>query len=84
MRKSNKRFPYRDPHQHEEDTIDTFLSSVKTHNGTTAVELIVRTKTLLTYVYAIWSKSGLNIAKFIQYRFREHGIPINICSDNAQ
>ena len=35
-------------------------------------------------VYDIVSKSGLNIAKFIQDRFRERIIPINIWSDNVK
>ena len=34
-------------------------------------------------VYDIVSKSGLNVAKFIQDRFRDRGIPINIWSNNA-
>lgn len=46
--------------------------------------MIVVTKTLLTKFYAIGSKSGLNIAKFLQDGFWERGIPINICYDNAQ
>ena len=37
MRKSNKRFPYRWPHWHEDDAIDTFLYQLKYHDGTTAV-----------------------------------------------
>ena len=84
MRKSNNRFPCIGPHRHEDDAIDTFFSSVKSHEGTTAVELIVGTKTLITYVYSVVSNSGLNIAKVLQERFRECGIPFNICSDNAQ
>ena len=84
MSKSNKCFPYSDPHQHEDDAIYTFFSSVKYHNGTTNVEIIVGTKTLLTDVYAVGSNSGLIIAKVPQDRFRERGIPINIWSDNAQ
>ena len=34
--------------------------------------------------YAIVSKSGLNIAKVLQDRFHERGIPINIWSNNSQ
>ena len=84
MRQSNKHFPYSGPHLNKDDAIDTFFSSVKSHNGTTAVEIVVGTKTLLTDVYAIGSKSGLNTAKFLQCGFCECGIPINIWSDNSQ
>ena len=84
MRQSNKSFPYSGTHWHEDDTINNFLSSVQAHYGTTVVEIIVGTKTLLKDVYTIGSKSGLNIAKVLQDRFRERGIPINICSENAQ
>ena len=53
IRQSNKRLPYNRPHRHEDDTIDTLFSSMQSHNGTTAVELIFGSKTLFTYVYAI-------------------------------
>ena len=56
MRKYNKFFPYRGPHQHEDDSLDTFFSSVKSHDSNTSLEIIVGTKTLLTDVYAIVSK----------------------------
>ena len=84
MRKYNNIFSYRGPHWNKDGAIDTFLYSVKSHNGTTAVELIFGTKTLLTNFYAVGSKLGLNIAKFLQDRFRDRGIPINIWYDNAQ
>ena len=84
MSKYNRCLPYSGPHQHEDDPLDTLFSSVKSHNIYTAVEIIFGTKTLLTDVYAIVSKSGLNIAKFIQDRFYECGIIINIWSNNAQ
>ena len=84
MRQYNKCFSYNGFHQHEDDAIDTFFSSVKSHDGTTAVELIVGTKTLLTDVYAIGSNSGLNISKVLLDCFRERGIPINIWSNNSQ
>ena len=63
MRKSNKRFPYIKPHWHEDVAIITFWSSVLSHDGTTTVELIVGTKTLLTDVYAIGPKLGLDICQ---------------------
>ena len=78
MSKSNKIYPYSESHQRKDDAIDTLFYSVKYHNGTTVIELIVGTKTILTDVYAIGSKSGLNIANFSQDRFRERGIPIKI------
>ena len=84
MSKSNKIYPYSESHQRKDDAIDTLFYSVKYHDGTAAIELIVGTKTILTDVYAIGSKSGLNIANFSQDRFRERGIPIKIWSDNAQ
>ena len=65
MRQSNNIFPYIGPHRHEDDTIDTFLFSLKSHDGTTNVEIIVGTKTLLMDVYAIGYKSGLNISKYL-------------------
>ena len=83
-RQSKKCFPYSGSHQHEVDTIWTFFSSVKVHDGTTAVELIVVTNTLLKDVYTIGSISGLNIAEVPQDRLREREIPINIWSDIAQ
>ena len=83
MRKYNKCFPYSGPHRHEDDSIDTFFSSVKSHDSNTAVEIIVGTNTFLTGVYAIVYKSGLKIDKVLQDRFYEFGIPINIWSDNA-
>ena len=64
--------------------LTNFLSFVKTHDGNTTVELIVGTKKLLTVVHAIGYKSGLNIEKVLQDRFRESGIPLNISSENAQ
>ena len=84
MRQFNKSFPYSVPHPHEDDAIYSFFSSVKSHDSTTTVELIVGNKTLLTYVYAIGYKSALNIAKFLRDRFRERGITINIWSNNSQ
>ena len=66
MRKYNNCLPYRGPHQQDDYSFGTFFSSVKYHDRNTAVEIIVGTKTLLTDVYAIVSKSGLNIAKFLQ------------------
>ena len=84
MRKSNKRLPSSRPHQHKDDAIDTFFSSVKDHDGNTNFELTVCTKTIFLDVYVIGSKSGLNIAKFLQDRFCESSIPINIWSNNAQ
>ena len=83
MRQSNKHFPYSGPHLNKDDAIDTFFSSVKSHNGTTDVEVIVGTKTLLTDVYAIASKSDLNISKFLQYLFYKRGIPISIWSNHT-
>ena len=56
MRQYNKRFPYRGPHQHEDDAIDAFLYSLKYHDVTTYVELIVGTNKLLVDVYTIVSK----------------------------
>ena len=84
MRKPNKHLPYNRHHQHENDAIKKFFSSVKSHDGTTDVELMVGIKTLLTDVYAIWSKSGLNIAKVLQDCFHKRGIPINIWSNNVK
>ena len=66
MRKSNKRSPCSGPHQQEDNSIDTFFSSVKSHDETTAVKLVVGIKTLITDVYAIQSKSDLNISQFLQ------------------
>ena len=65
MRQYNTRFLYSGPHQNEEDSIKTFFSLVPAHDGTTSVELLVGTKTLLTEVYAIRTKSGLNIDKVL-------------------
>ena len=56
MSQYNKHLYYIRTHQHEDDAIDTFFSSVRFHDRTTAVELIVGTKTLLTDVYAIGFK----------------------------
>ena len=84
MRQYNKHLPYRRPNQHKDDNIDTFFYSVESHDGTTAVEIIVGTKTLLMYVYAIGYKSDLNRAKVLQDRFCERGIIINIWYNNAQ
>ena len=64
--------------------LSTLFLSVPAHDSTTSVELIARTKTLLTDVYAIGSNYGLNISKVLQEWFREHGILINIWSNNAQ
>ena len=69
MSKYDKCFPYSGPQRHKGDSIDTFFSSVKSHDSNTDVAIIVGTKTLLTDVYAIVSKSGPNMTKFIQYRF---------------
>ena len=84
MIKSNNNFTYSGPHQHEYDSITTLLSSLQDHNDTTSVEIIFGTKTLLTDVWAIWYKPGLNISKVFQDRFHERGISINIWSENAQ
>ena len=84
MMQSNKRFPYNRPLGHKDYAIDNFFSYVQAHDSTAAVETIVITKTLLTNVYAIGSKSGLNIVKVLQERFLKHGIPIDIWYDNAQ
>ena len=84
MLHSNKRLSYSEPQKNDDDAINNFFSSVRAHDGTTPIELIIDTETLLTNVYAIGSKSSLNIAKVLQYRFREGGITINIWSDNAQ
>ena len=75
---SNDRLTYRGPRQHKYDVIDTFLYSVKILNNNTSVELIVGTKTLITYVYAIGSKSGLNISQFLQDRLCACRIHISI------
>ena len=84
MIQSNKRFPYNRPLRHKDDAIDNLFSYVQAHDSTATVETIVITKTLLTNVYAIGSKSGLNIVKVLQERFLKHGIPIDIWYDNAQ
>ena len=84
MRNTNKLFPYSGPHRYEYDDIDAFFFSVRAHDGTTSVELIFGTKTLLNDVYAIWSNSGLNIANVLQDLFFGSVIPINIWSDNSQ
>ena len=47
------RLPYSGPHWHKDDAIDTFSSSVKSHDGTTTIYLIFGTNTLLTDVNAI-------------------------------
>ena len=80
----NKRFPCRGPHWHKDGDIYNLFYSVKSHDGTISVELIFGTKTLTPDVYAIVSKSGLNIDQVLQERFRERGIPISICYDNVQ
>ena len=69
MREYNKCFPYSGPRRHEDDSIDTFFSSLKSHNSNNAVEIIVFDNTLLADVYAIVSNSGLKIAKVLQDRF---------------
>ena len=84
MRQSNNILPYSGPHQYKDETINTLFYSVQDPDGTTAVEFIVRTKTLIMDVYAIGFKSGLNISKVLQDRFHKLGININICSRNAQ
>ena len=84
MRQSNKCFPYRSLRQHKYDAIGIFSYSVQAQDGTTAIELIVFPNTLLTDVYAIESKSGLNIATVLQDRFRKRVMRINIWSDNSQ
>ena len=84
MRKYNKCFPYSGTHRHEDDSIATFFSSVKYYGSNNAVEVIVGTNTLLVGVYTMLSKSGPKIAKVLQDRFYECGIPINIWSNNAQ
>ena len=57
---------------------------LKSHDVTTDVELIVGTKKFLMDVYAIGSNSGPNFSKFLQDRFLDSQIPINIWSDNSQ
>ena len=84
MRHHNRIFPYNAPHRHENDTINTFLSFSRTHYGTITVKLIVVTKTLLTDVYAMGFKLGLNVAKVLQDQFRKCGTPIKIWSDNVK
>ena len=84
MRQYNKRLPYSRPYLHKDDYIDTLLSSMQAHYGNTSIELNVFTKTLLTYVYAIASKSRTKTPKVLQYRYPDRGIPINTWSDNAQ
>ena len=84
MRQYNNWFTYSGPHRHEDDNINTFVYYVCAQDGTTAIELIFGTKTLLTDVYDKGSKSGFKISKFLQDLFCEKGIPINIWSDNAQ
>ena len=84
MIQSNKWFPYSGPRQQKDDAINTFFSPVRAQDGTTVVEIIFGTKTLLTDVYAIGSRSGLKIAKVLQDGFRKGGIPINIQYDNVQ
>ena len=81
---SHKSFPCSSPHQHKDDVINNLLSTVWSHDGNIAIELIVGTRTLLMDLYDIVSKSGLNVANFIQDRFRNRGIPINIWSDNVK
>ena len=66
MRQYTRRFPYSGTHQHEDDAIGNFFYSVKYKYGTTTVELIFGTKTILPDVYSIVSKSVLNIAKVLQ------------------
>ena len=63
MRQFNMHFHYSGPHWHKDVAIINLLSSVQSHDGTTIVELIVGTKKLLTDVYAIGPKSGLNICQ---------------------
>ena len=46
---SNKRFLCSGRQRHKDDAIENFLLSVPAHDGTTSVELIARTKTLLAY-----------------------------------
>ena len=84
MIQTNNIFPYSGPLRYKDYAIDVFFASVRAHDGTTAVELIYGTKILLTDVYDIGSKSGVNIGKVFQDRFCECGTPINIWSDNAQ
>ena len=78
MQHYNKCSPYSGPHRHKDDAIYNFFSSVPAHNGTTSIELILVTKTLLTNVYMIESNSSLNISNILQDRYHERGIPINI------
>ena len=80
MRQYNKRLPYRGPHLQKYDVNDTFFYSVIIHNNNTSIELIVGTKTLITDVYAIQSKSDLNISQFLQDWFRACRITIIIWS----
>ena len=84
MSKYKKCFLYSGSHQHDDDYLDTLFSSVKSHDSNTTVKIIVGTKTVLMDVYAIVSKSGVNIAKVFQDRFYKCGIPIKIWSNNSQ
>ena len=68
MRQYNMRFPHSMTHWKEDFAIITFLSSVQSHDGTTTIELIVGTKTLLTDVYAKGNKSGLNAFQITSMR----------------
>ena len=72
MRQYNNCLSYSGTHQHEDDAIDTFFPLVKSH------EIMVDTKTLITDVDAIGSKSDLNIPKVIQECFHERVIPVSI------
>ena len=84
MRQYNKQFPYSGTRRNKDDAIDTFFSSLRAYDGTNNVEIIVGTKTLLTDVYAIESKSGINIAKVIQDHFCETWNNNNNMVDNSQ
>ena len=80
----HKSFHYIRTHQNEDDAINNFFPSVWSHDGNTAIELIVGTRILLMDVYDIVSKSGLNIARFIQDCFCKCVIPINILFENSK
>ena len=53
-RQSKNLFPYSGTYWHKDDVIDTFFSSVTSYDGTTAIGLIVGTKTLLDQ--SIWDR----------------------------
>ena len=84
MQQYNKRLRYSGPHWNEDYDIYTLFSLVIAHDENKPVEIIICTKKLITNIYEIGSKSGLNISKVLQDCFQECVIPINIWSDNVQ